>query len=103
MIAAVVFAMPAEFAPWRRRHAFQPIVATGLSVFEAQVGPTRARVMTSGIGAPNAATLVKAIHAGGADVIVVAGVGGGLSHSMQPARSLPRDGSGPSTVAATQS
>jgi 4-hydroxy-3-methylbut-2-enyl diphosphate reductase len=78
VIAAVVFAMPAEFAPWRRRHTFQPTVATGLSVFEAQIGATCVRVVTSGIGAPNAATLVKAIHAGGADVIVVAGVGGGL-------------------------
>jgi nucleoside phosphorylase len=78
MIAAVVFAMPAEFAAWRRRHAFQPIVAAGLSGFEAQIGTTRARVATMGIGAPNAATLVRAIHAGGADVIVVAGVAGGL-------------------------
>ena len=40
---------------------------------------------------------------GGADVIVVAGVGGGLKPQLAAGEILPRDGSGPSTVAATQS
>jgi nucleoside phosphorylase len=75
---AVVFAIPAEFAPWRRRRTFRPIVAAGLPAFEAEIGATRVRVTTSGIGAPDAVSLVGGIHAGGADLIVVAGVGGGL-------------------------
>jgi nucleoside phosphorylase len=78
VIAAVVFAVPAEFAPWHRRHPFRPIVAAGLPAFEAQIGLTRVRVTTSGIGAPDAVSLAGAIHAGGADLLVVSGVGGGL-------------------------
>jgi nucleoside phosphorylase len=78
VIAAVVFAIPAEFAAWRRRHPFRPIVTAGVPAFEAQIGVTHVRVMTSGIGAPAAASLTGAIHAGGADLLVVCGVGGGL-------------------------
>jgi nucleoside phosphorylase len=78
VIAAVVFAMPAEFAPWRRRHDFRSVAEGGWSAFEAKIGATPVLVTTSGIGARNAGSLMRAIRERGADFVVVTGLAGGL-------------------------
>jgi len=75
---AVVFALPAEFAPWRRRHAFRPAGAKTQQAFEAQIGTAQVRVVFSGIGAPVPDALEQTLFAARPDVVIVAGAAGGL-------------------------
>ena len=75
---AVVFALDAEWKPWRSRHDFHPVVADGTAVFESMVGRSRARVAVSGIGAPRARQLVDALCADRIDALLAVGLAGGL-------------------------
>jgi nucleoside phosphorylase len=75
---AVVFALAAEFAPWRRLRRFHSIAGVRPRAYEAQVGVTRVRVLLSGIGAPHARVLTDTIRTDRAAFVVVAGVAGAL-------------------------
>jgi nucleoside phosphorylase len=75
---AVVFALDAEWAPWRSRHTFH-LVATGRpAVYEGAVGRSRARIAVSGVGVPDPGPLLDVLCAGGVDAIVAAGLAGAL-------------------------
>lgn len=74
MRIAVIFALEAEWTPWRDRHAFR----TTRDVHEADIGRSRVRAAVCGVCAPRAAATVAAVCAGGADALIVAGFGGGL-------------------------
>jgi len=75
---AVVFALPAEFAPWRRRHSFHRVNAAGCEIHEAEIDRAVARVAFSGIGAPDPRRLADIFLAQPADAVIVAGAAGGL-------------------------
>jgi nucleoside phosphorylase len=78
---AVVFALDAEWAPWRSRHAFH-VVATGgppvYEVYEGSVGQSRARVALSGVGAPETRRLIEALCTGRIDALLAVGLAGAL-------------------------
>jgi len=75
---AVVFALDAEWAPWRSRHAFQSVAAGGLAVYEGSVGHSRARVALSGVGAPLIPQLLDALCAARVDALLAVGLAGAL-------------------------
>ena len=78
MTVAVVFALAAEFAPWRRLRRFRSIAGARPQAYEAQVGVSRVRVFLSGIGAPHARVLTGTMRDDRAAFVVVAGVAGAL-------------------------
>ena len=77
MTIAVVFALEAEFAPWRRRHDFQKTVGDGHPLYHARIGQTLVRVVLSGIAVPNRTVLAGAF-ADPLDLAIVAGISGSL-------------------------
>lgn len=78
MTVTVVFALGAEFAPWRRRRPFRRTGPDGRAVYQARIGGAQVRVTTCGIGAPHARAALDATDADRADAIVMAGIAGGL-------------------------
>jgi nucleoside phosphorylase len=75
---AVVFALEAEWAPWRSRHAFHSVAIDGPTVYEGSVGPLRARVALSGVGAPQTRQLIEVLCAGRIDALLAVGLAGAL-------------------------
>jgi adenosylhomocysteine nucleosidase len=75
---AVVFALDAEWAPWRSHHAFQSVVAGGLAVYEGSVGHSRARVALSGVGAPLISQLLETLGSPSVDALLAVGLAGSL-------------------------
>jgi adenosylhomocysteine nucleosidase len=75
---AVVFALDAEWAPWRLRHAFHTVAAGGLPVYEGSIGQTRTRVALSGVGAPRITQLVDVLCAARVDALLAVGLAGAL-------------------------
>jgi nucleoside phosphorylase len=75
---AIVFALPAEFSQWRRRHRFHRAGTGALAPYEAQIGRAAVRVAFSGIGAPDARRLQELWFAHPVDAVIVAGAAGGL-------------------------
>jgi nucleoside phosphorylase len=75
---AVVFALDAEWAPWRSRHAFRSVATGTLTVYEGSVGPSRARVGLSGVGAPRTPQLIEALCGGRIDALLAVGLAGAL-------------------------
>ena len=78
MNIAVVFALPAEFSPWRARHAFRRTNASGRQFYDGQIGPTSLRVAFSGVGAPEMRALADTAFDAPAGLVISAGIGGGL-------------------------
>ena len=78
MTIAVVFALNAEWAPWRSRHAFHSVAAGRPTVHEGSVGRSSARVASSGVGAPHARQLIDVLCAGRVDAVLAAGLAGAL-------------------------
>jgi nucleoside phosphorylase len=81
---AVFFALDAECAPWRAGHRFEPLVDADRSLFEMPVGRSRVRLALIGIGARRLDAVIGRALDGGADVIVGAGVSGGLQDRLKP-------------------
>src|SRR4051812_26763153 len=77
MTIAVVFALPAEFAPWRGRHRFRRR-PSGPRTYEAQIGPASVRVAFSGVGAPDLRALAETVFAAPPALVIAAGIAGGL-------------------------
>jgi len=75
---AVVFALPAEFSPWRARHAFRRTNASGREFYDGQIGPTSLRVAFSGVGAPEMRALADTAFDAPAGLVISAGIAGGL-------------------------
>src|SRR5436190_3187441 len=83
MTIAVVFALAAEWAPWRSRHAFHTVAGIGPTVFEGSVGRPRARVALSGVGAPHTRQLIDVLCTGRIDALLAVGLAGALRDSYR--------------------
>jgi nucleoside phosphorylase len=80
---AVFFALDAECAPWRAGHRFEPVVDGDGSLFEAALGRSRVRLALVGIGARRLDSVIGEALDGGTDVVVGAGVSGGLQDRLK--------------------
>jgi adenosylhomocysteine nucleosidase len=83
MTIAVVFALDAEWAPWRSRHAFHAVATGRPTVYEGSVGRSSARVAVSGVGAPHARQLIEVLCAGRIDALLAVGLAGALRDSYR--------------------
>lgn len=80
----VTFAVEAEFAPWRRRHAFTSIRIGGLTLFRSQIAQVEVSVLLTGIGRHAAGqamgALMKALDRdNGFEFCISSGLAGALS------------------------
>ena len=78
MTIGVVFALEAEWAPWRSRHAFRAAASGGTTVYEGSIGDSRARVALGAVGVPHAAHLIDAVCADRVDALLAVGLAGAL-------------------------
>ncbi|HEX3702092.1 MAG TPA: hypothetical protein VHU82_02100 [Vicinamibacterales bacterium] len=78
MKIAVFFALDAECSPWRAGHRFQSLAGTDGSLFETTFGQSRVRLALIGVGARRLDSIVASALDGGIDVVIGAGVSGGL-------------------------
>ena len=78
MTLAIVFALEAEWAPWRARHAFRRVTNARWSTYEATIGHVLVRVAASGVGAPRVHELADVACAGKVDALAVVGLAGAL-------------------------
>ena len=83
MTIAVVFALDAEWAPWRSRHAFHVVDGGGPTIYEGSVGQSRARVALSGVGAPHTRQLIDVLCVGRIDALLTVGLAGALRDSYR--------------------
>ena len=83
MTIAVVFALDAEWAPWRSRHAFHAVASGGPTIYEGSVGRSRARVALSGVGAPRLRQIIDVLCAGRIDALLAVGLAGALHDSYR--------------------
>jgi len=75
---AVVFALGAEWAPWRSRHPFNSVTAVGPVTYEGSVGPSRVHVVLSGVGAPHPHQVIDAVCSSRIDALLAVGLAGAL-------------------------
>jgi len=80
---AVVFALAAEWAPWRSRHAFHAVATGRPTIYEGSIGRSRVRVALSGVGAPHAHQLIDVLCAGRVDALLAVGLAGALRDSYR--------------------
>jgi nucleoside phosphorylase len=76
-VIVVVFAMEAEFRPWRARHDFGRAGSGWPAIYEGAIDSSHVRTAICGIGAPKMAGAASRIFAG-ADAVAVAGLAGAL-------------------------
>ncbi|MDE3154133.1 MAG: hypothetical protein KGN76_03480, partial [Acidobacteriota bacterium] len=85
MRLVVTFALDAEFAPWRRRHPFQPLAgraAAGVSMYGAEIGGIGVCAVLTGIGPVRARAVEPVLAADRPDACVAAGLAGALAPSL---------------------
>jgi adenosylhomocysteine nucleosidase len=75
-VIVVVFALEAEFRPWRARHGFGRAGAGWPAIYEGAIGSSRVRTAICGVGARQLAAAARLFE--GADAVAVAGLAGAL-------------------------
>jgi nucleoside phosphorylase len=80
----VAFALKEEFAPWRRRHRFQPLSTSPYPVSMAALGSTEVYVALAGVGAPNAHHFPDLMAQFNPSLGIVTGVAAGLKPEWRP-------------------
>ena len=75
---AVVFALEAEWAPWRSRHPFHAVSNNEPTVYEGLVGPLRTRVALCGVGARRTRQILDVLCAAHIDALLAVGLAGAL-------------------------
>jgi adenosylhomocysteine nucleosidase len=89
MKVLVTFAVPAEFAPWRARHAFSPSGEAAQPgpgdyvSYDGYIGKSEVRVVLTGMGGKNAALRVHRALWDAPDICISSGLAGGLSDSCR--------------------
>jgi adenosylhomocysteine nucleosidase len=97
-VIVVVFALEAEFRPWRARHDFGRAGSGWPAIYEGTVDSSRVRTAICGVGARKLAGAVPRLFEG-ADAVAVAGLAGALRSEYEigdllVARSVQRAGGG---------
>ena len=80
----IAFAMKEEFAPWQRRHHFQPVGVADHLVFRTTFGAIEALVVLTGAGARDAGHFPSLIDRIAPSWGIVCGVAGGLKPEWRP-------------------
>lgn len=78
----VTFAVPTEFAAWRRHHSFRRVASEPFSVYVADIGGSAVRVLLTGIGTAAAANAMRAALISPADLCISCGFAGALGSGM---------------------
>src|SRR5262249_47978848 len=72
------FAVPSEFAPWRRMRAFQRKDSGKIPIYHAQIGDAEVYAVITGIGMRNIRDQFEGLLKASADICIAAGLAGGL-------------------------
>src|SRR5712671_1307489 len=74
----VTFAVPTEFAAWRRRHAFRQVARDPFPLYVADIGGSTVRALVTGIGTDAAAQAMRWALTSPADLCISSGFVGAL-------------------------
>src|SRR5690348_13760413 len=74
----VTFAVPTEFAAWRRRHDFRELSCDPFPLYAAEIGGSATRVLLTGIGADAAAAAMRWALTSPVDLCISSGFAGAL-------------------------
>jgi adenosylhomocysteine nucleosidase len=74
----VTFAVPTEFAPWRRQHEFQQVSSEPFPLYAADIRVSAVRVLLTGVGTAAAARAMRFALASPADLCISSGFAGAL-------------------------
>jgi adenosylhomocysteine nucleosidase len=83
MKVLVTFAVPTEFAAWRRRHDFRQVSAEPFSQYVADIEGTSVRVLLTGIGTAAAAQALRVALESPADLCISSGFAGALRRDLR--------------------
>ena len=78
MHVLVTFAVEAEFAPWRKLRALQPMIAEGMQMFQAQIGRATVDFVVTGMGMENARRGAQVAMAAPRTICIASGFAGSL-------------------------
>jgi adenosylhomocysteine nucleosidase len=74
----ITFAVPTEFAPWRRQHEFRQISNEPFPLFAADIGGSAVRVLLTGVGTAAASRAMRFALTSPADLCISSGFAGAL-------------------------
>ncbi len=81
MKTLVTFAVPTEFAAWRRQRGFRQIAREPFALYAAEIGGNPVRVLLTGIGAEAAARAMRWALSSPTDLCIASGFAGALRPS----------------------
>lgn len=84
MKIVVTFAVFPEFRPWARLRPFRRCAAGGLRCYETRIAGSDVRVLLTGVGARNAAEVVRHALEFAPGLFIVSGLAGGLRPEYRP-------------------
>jgi len=79
----ITFAVPTEFAAWRRHHEFHQVSREPFPLFAADIGGSAVRVLLTGIGTAAAAQAMRTALESPVDVCISSGFVGALRRDMR--------------------
>ena len=80
----VTFAVDAEFAPWRKRRAFEKQTGGSAEFFSVRIGGADLNVLLTGVGGKSAwVETTKTVWDGDVDICISSGLAGGLRSEYQ--------------------
>lgn len=82
MKVLVTFAVPTEFAAWRRRHDFRQVAHEPFSLYVAEIAGSVVRVLLTGIGTRAATEAMRWALASPADICISSGLAGALNPDL---------------------
>src|SRR4029453_17323029 len=91
VVVAATFALPGEFASWRRLRPFRRCAVGPVPSYETRVGCVRLRVVLTGIGHRAATAAVATAFQDRPDVFVAWGLAGGLNETLRVADIVAAD------------
>jgi nucleoside phosphorylase len=78
MRLAITFAVPSEFAPWRRRSGFLRIEEPGVPIYKVQNGQNEIYALLTGVGARGLQSELRRLLAKPMDLCIASGLTGAL-------------------------
>jgi adenosylhomocysteine nucleosidase len=79
----VTFAVPTEFAPWRRQRDFRQISAVPFPLYAAEIGASTVRVLLTGVGTEAASRAMRFALVSPADLCISSGFVGALRSDVK--------------------
>ena len=82
MKVLVTFAVPAEFAAWRRRNRFRQLARQPFPLYGGAVGESSVRVLLTGMGSDSASQAIRWALSTATDLCISTGLAGALHDGM---------------------